>query len=187
VRRWGPGDEECPPSGYLVVSRFHTAVSLIRHCVLHGACTTTRSCNHSNFQWWCARSAGCEFNCVTRGMFGKVGDRGQDLLLVGAAGFVGSAIVTFIQPSKWSFGIRWVHVMCWAASSRAAPWALGTGPCVWFSHMMLPTCRSLGASLARSARTARPSPEEISALVSCAIMLQGEGDLYPLLCNSLAE
>lgn len=39
-------------------------------------------------------------------MFGKVGDRGQDLLLVGAAGFVGSAIVTFIQPSKWSFGIR---------------------------------------------------------------------------------
>jgi hypothetical protein len=34
----GLGDEECPPSGYLVVSRFRTAVSLIRHCVLHSAC-----------------------------------------------------------------------------------------------------------------------------------------------------
>ena len=123
--------------------------------------------------------------CGARGMFGRVGDRGQELLLVGAAGFVGSAIVTFIQPSKWSFGIRWVDDMCCAG--LVAGCAVGTGPCVRFSHMMLSTCHPLGASLARSARTAHPPPEDISALVSCAIILKGEGDLYPLLCNSLAE
>jgi hypothetical protein len=40
----------------------------------------------------------------------KIGmSRLEELLLAGAVGFLGSAVVTFLQPSRWSFGIRWVH------------------------------------------------------------------------------